>query len=286
MPRISRKENKRTTTFIQSDKTDSKTPFWLIRGTISQRTYILIAILSFTTILSAWWLLATSGWFNKLFLPSPPEVLNRFYDWYQSGDLQTDIWISIYRVSAAFLLASVMAIPLAVMIGTFRPVQAFFEPVIEFARYLPAVAFVPLILLWVGIGEGSKITIIWIGTFFQMVLLLSDDIRRVPLAQIEAAQTMGANRNEVVELVIFKSALPAMIDTLRITLGWAWTYLVVAELVAANSGLGYAILKAQKFLQTDKIFVGILLIGLIGLIMDQLFRLLHRRAFPWLYLRS
>jgi NitT/TauT family transport system permease protein len=135
----------------------------------------------------------------------------------------------------------------------------------------------------VGIGEASKITIIWIGTFFQMVLLLSEDVRRVPAAQIEAAETMGATRGEVLARILFRSALPNMVDTLRVTLGWAWTFLVVAELVAANSGIGYAILKAQRFLQTEKIFAGILLIGFLGLVMDQGFRFIHRRLFPWLY---
>ena len=118
-----------------------------------------------------------------------------------------------------------------------------------------------------------------------MVLMVAEDVRRVPQAQIEAAQTMGATRGEIVELVLLPAAKPALLDTLRITMGWAWTYLVVAELVAANSGLGYAILKAQRFLQTDKIFAGIILIGLIGLIIDQLFRWLHRKAFPWMHLK-
>jgi NitT/TauT family transport system permease protein len=116
-----------------------------------------------------------------------------------------------------------------------------------------------------------------------MVLMVAEDVRRVPMAQIEAAQTMGATRREVLEKVILPSAKPALLDTLRITMGWAWTYLVVAELVAANSGLGFAILKAQRFLQTDKIFAGILLIGFIGLAIDQLFRLLHRKMFPWMH---
>jgi NitT/TauT family transport system permease protein len=138
-------------------------------------------------------------------------------------------------------------------------------------------------MLWIGIDEPSKIAIIFIGTFFQMVLMVAEDVRRVPQAQIEAAQTLGATRGEVIKLVLLPGAKPALVDTLRITMGWAWTYLVVAELVAANSGLGYAILKAQRFLQTDKIFAGIIIIGLIGLITDQLFRWAHRLAFPWLH---
>jgi NitT/TauT family transport system permease protein len=157
------------------------------------------------------------------------------------------------------------------------------EPLTDFVRYMPAVAFVPLVMLWVGIDEGAKIAIIFLGTFFQMVLMVAEDVRRVPIAQIEAAQTMGATRSEILQKVIVPSAKPALLDTLRVTMGCAWTFLVVAELVAANSGLGFSILKAQRFLQTDKIFAGILLIGLIGLAIDQAFRFAHKRAFPWLY---
>ncbi len=181
-----------------------------------------------------------------------------------------------------FLASAVIALPIGLYIGTYRPVQAFLEPLTDFIRYMPAVAFIPLVMLWVGIDEGSKVLIIFIGTFFQMVLMVAEDVRRVPMAQIEAAQTMGANRAEIIKLVVLPSARPALLDTLRITCGWAWTYLVVAELVAANSGLGYAILKAQRYMQTDKIFAGILLIGVIGLLTDQAFRWLGRAAFPWM----
>lgn len=258
---------------------------WSIRGTLGGAHYLAIAGVGFASLLGGWWLLAASGLVDAVFLPAPVSVARRLLGWYADGSLFADIKISVGRVLGGFGLAVVMAVPLGIYIGSFRPVQAFFEPLMEFARYLPAVAFVPLVLLWVGIGEGAKITLIWIGTFFQMVLMVSDNIRQVPMAQIEAAQTLGANRREVVALVVYKSALPGIVDTLRVTLGWAWTYLVVAELVAANSGIGYAILRAQRFLQTDKIFVGILLIGLLGLLMDQGFRVLHRRAFPWLHLR-
>jgi NitT/TauT family transport system permease protein len=256
---------------------------WAIRGNLDRNTYLAIALFGFVFMVLGWWWLAGSGLVDKVFLPTPGEVLKRFHTWLTEDELLRDVGISVYRVTAGFLLSALMALPLGLLIGTFRPLQAFFEPLIEFARYLPAVAFVPLVLLWVGIGEGSKVTVIWIGTFFQMVLMITEDVRRVPIAQIEAAQTMGATRGEVLKLVVLKSAMPSIMDTFRVTLGWAWTYLVVAELVAANSGLGYAILKAQRFLQTDKIFVGILLIGLIGLMMDQLFRWLHRKRFPWLH---
>lgn len=256
---------------------------WTVRGHLKHRTYLIFALVGLLLPFAGWWWLADSGLMDKVFMPSPMDVLARVYTWYENDNLLNDMWISTYRVVAGFVLSAVIAIPLGLMIGTYRPVQALLEPLTDFIRYMPAVAFIPLIMLWVGIGESSKISIIFIGTFFQMVLMVAEDVRRVPITQIEAAQTMGATRGEIVSLVIFQSAKPALVDTLRITMGWAWTYLVVAEMVSANTGLGYAIIKAQRFLQTDKIFAGIILIGLIGLVMDQLFRWQHRVSFPWLY---
>ncbi len=255
---------------------------WTIRGPISQRSYWALAGIGLMAPLLLWILLASLGAVNKVFLPGPADVLTRLATWYSDEGLRADIGISVYRVVSGWALSAVIALPLGLYIGTYRSVQALLEPLTDFIRYMPAVAFIPLVMLWIGIDEPAKIAIIFIGTFFQMVLMVAEDVRRVPMAQIEAAQTMGATRTEIVEQVILASAKPALLDTLRITMGWAWTYLVVAELVAANSGLGYAIIKAQRFLQTDKIFAGILLIGAIGLAIDQAFRLLHRLAFPWM----
>lgn len=259
---------------------------WTVRAPIARRTYWVLALVGLFTPLVLWTLLAAFGGLDPVFLPAPLQVLAKTWTWATELGLLDDMGISIYRVVTGFLLSAVIALPLGLFIGSYRAVQALLEPLTDFIRYMPAVAFIPLVMLWVGIGEGSKIAIIFIGTFFQMVLMVAEDVRRVPAAQVEAAQTMGANRSELIEKVIFPSAKPALLDTLRITMGWAWTYLVVAELVAANSGLGYAILRAQRFLQTDTIFAGIIVIGLIGLVTDQLFRLAHRRAFPWLYLKG
>ncbi len=259
---------------------------WAVRGPIPSVVYAALAMLGLVLPLLGWWLATSVAGADPVFLPSPSQVWTRLSDWWHEADLAGDIAISVYRVVGGFLLSALLAVPLGLMIGTFRVVQAVLEPLTDFIRYMPAVAFIPLVMLWVGIEESSKVAIIFIGTFFQMVLMVAEDVRRVPMAQIEAAQTMGATRVELIEKVIFPSARPALLDTLRVTMGWAWTYLVVAELVAANSGLGYAILKAQRFLQTDKIFAGILLIGLIGLVTDQWFRWVHRKAFPWLYLKG
>lgn len=253
-----------------------------IRTSISRRLSLALAVAGLLLPLLAWALLASLGAVSPVFLPGPGRVLERIGTWAADDGLAADVAVSVMRVVAGWALSALIALPLGLFIGTWRAMQALLEPLTDFIRYMPAVAFIPLVMLWVGIDEGAKVAIIFIGTFFQMVLMVAEDVRRVPMAQIEAAQTMGATRGEVIEKVIIPSAKPALLDTLRITMGWAWTYLVVAELVAANSGLGFAILKAQRFLQTDKILAGILLIGLIGLAIDQLFRLVHRRAFPWL----
>jgi NitT/TauT family transport system permease protein len=260
-----------------------KPSIWSIAANITRTQYWLFAGLGLMLPLASWALLTASGYVDPVFLPGPVQVVTRLANWMIEDDLWGDTMISMYRVIAGFVLSAVLALPLGLLIGAFKPIEAILEPLTDFIRYMPAVAFIPLVMLWLGIGESAKISIIFIGTFFQMVLMVAENVRLVPRAQIEAAQTMGADRGEIVQLVLLQSAKPAILDTLRLTMGWAWTYLVVAELVAANSGLGYAILKAQRFLKTDTIFGGIILIGLIGLLMDQAFRWLHRRSFPWLH---
>ena len=259
---------------------------WDVRGELRRRSALALAIAGFVLPLAAWILVSLKGWADPVFLPPPWQVLAQLGDWYRDGDLLGDIVVSIARVLGGFCVAALVAVPLGVLVGTFAPVRAFLEPLTEFTRYLPAVAFIPLIMLWVGIDESAKVAVIWVGVFFQMLLLVAGDVARVPDAPIEAARTMGATNEEIIKYVLIPAARPAILTTLRGAMSLAWTYLVVAELVAANSGLGYAILKAQRFLLTDKIFAGILLIGLVGLFTDQAFRWLHKRCFPWHHLRG
>jgi NitT/TauT family transport system permease protein len=259
---------------------------WDVRGDLRRRSALALAIAGFVLPLAAWILVSLNGWADPVFLPPPWQVLAQLGDWYRDGDLLGDVAVSIGRVLGGFCVAALVAVPLGVLVGTYAPVRAFLEPLTEFTRYLPAVAFIPLIMLWVGIDESAKVAVIWVGVFFQMLLLVAADVARVPDAPIEAARTMGATNEEIIKYVLIPAARPAILTTLRGAMSLAWTYLVVAELVAANSGLGYAILKAQRFLQTDKIFAGILLIGLVGLLTDQAFRWLHKRCFPWHHLRG
>lgn len=255
--------------------------WWTIRGELPRRIAWALAAIGLIMPFVLWLAWTGLGLANPMFMPSPAAVLERFGRWLTNEGLLKDIGISVWRVMAGFLASALLALPVGLYIGTYRPVQALLQPLLDFVRYMPAVAFIPLVMLWVGIGEGAKVLVIFIGTFFQMALMVAEDVHRVHMEQIEVAQTMGATQREILRLVILPAALPAILDTLRITCGWAWTYLVVAELVAANSGIGYAILKAQRYMHTDKIFAGILLIGLIGLLTDQTFRRLSRSAFPW-----
>ena len=173
---------------------------WSIRGPMSQRQYWLFAFIGLVVPLAAWWILSSQGWVSKVFMPGPVDVWHRTATWWTQDRLLNDTFISIYRVTVGWLLSAVIAVPLGILIGTFRPVQALLEPLTDFIRYMPAVAFIPLVMLWIGIDESSKIAIIFIGTFFQMVLMVAEDVRRVPTAQIEAAQTMGATRSEIIDL--------------------------------------------------------------------------------------
>ena len=180
-----------------------------------------------------------------------------------------------------FFYASVLGIVLGIAAGCFKHFEAAIQPLVEFLRYLPVPAFVPLIMVWVGIGESAKISVIFIGTLFQLIPMVADDIRSVNDDYLNAAYTLGARRRTVIFKVLIPGMLPRLFDTLRMMMGWAWTYLVVAELVAANSGLGYKILKAQRYLRTGTIFEGILIIGLLGLILDRLFGAVGKKLFAW-----
>ena len=228
-----------------------------------------------------WCFLTYGGLVSKIFLPSPSQVLGAALELWQDGTLLSYTLDSLYRVGVGFLLAAFLAIPLGILMGSSKLAEAILEPLIDFVRYLPVTALVPLLILYFGIGDLQKMSVIFIGTFFQLVLLIADVTANISKDLIRAAYTLGANRWQVFRRVLLPAAMPGIIDNLRITMGWAWTYLVVAELVAANSGLGYMILKAQRFLQTEKIFLGLIIIGILGIITDYLFKLFFKLYLPW-----
>lgn len=242
---------------------------------------ILLSMICFLLIIILWCVLTFGGIVSELFLPSPLAVARRIVELYQDGSLWANCFESTTRVVVGWFWSVVVALPCGMLMANSRKFSAFIQPIIEFARYLPVVALVPLTLLYLGIDETQKYTIIFLGTFFQLVLMVCDTVSDVDVNLINAAKTLGASKWQVYGEVILPAALPGLMDDFRLTIGWAWTYLVVAEMVAAQNGLGYMILRSQRYLATDTIFAGLILIGLIGLITDFLFRVLTRIVAPW-----
>lgn len=240
-----------------------------------------LSLLSFCTIMIAWCIATYGGFVNDIFMPSPTDVGKSLMSMVQDGSLAEHCFISTKRVMVGWFWSAIAALPIGMIMARSKKFGAVFQPVIEFARYLPVVALVPLTLLYLGIDENQKYVIIWLGTFFQLVLMISDTVSAVDKNMINAARTLGANKFQVYTEVIFPAALPGLMDDFRMTIGWAWTYLVVAEMVAASSGLGYIILKSQRFLATDVIFSGLIMIGIIGLVTDFVLRLFTRLIVPW-----
>ncbi len=240
-----------------------------------------LSITCFFLILALWCGLSYSGRVEDIFLPSPTAVIGKMASMMKDGSLWPACWASIRRVMLGWFWSVVVALPMGMLMANSRKVSAFVQPIIEFFRYLPVVALVPLTLLYLGIGESQKYTIIFLGTFFQLVLMICDTVSSVDRNLINAARTLGASKSQIYKNVILPASLPGLMDDLRLTVGWAWTYLVVAEMVAASEGLGYMILKSQRYLATDTIFAGLILIGLIGLVTDWIFRLVARLIAPW-----
>lgn len=240
-----------------------------------------VAVISFAVIMAAWWAGTEFTNVNKVFLPAPRAVWDTLVELARDGSLWENTWRSTYRVLIGWLLSVAAALPLGMLAATSRVCRAIFQPVTEFMRYLPVVALVPLTLLYFGIGESQKYAIIFLGTFFQLMLMVADSVSSVDQHLMNAAATLGASRSQQYFRVLLPAALPSLMDDMRLTIGWAWTYLVVAEMVAADAGLGYMILKNQRYLATDVIFAGLIMIGLVGLATDWIFRIATRLIVPW-----
>jgi NitT/TauT family transport system permease protein len=246
---------------------------------IARSRFLMIAVAVFVGLGLAWWAATGLEWVKPIFLPSPGSVATQIAKLATDGTLWLDLTASAYRISIGFLIASALSIPIGVLIGSFRSWEAAIEPLVDFIRYMPVVAFVPLSILWAGTGDTQKFLIIFIGTFFQQVLMIMDNVKRVPADFIGLGRTLGLPDRKILTRIVVPSALPGIWDTLRISLGWAWTWLVLAELVAATSGLGYRITVSQRYFQTNTIIGYILLLGLLGLITDQVMKALEKVLF-------
>ncbi|KFC75402.1 ABC-type nitrate/sulfonate/bicarbonate transport system, permease component [Bosea sp. LC85] len=228
------------------------------------------------------WSVATfGGYVQRLFLADPLTMVGEGYKLLVEYGFAFDIGMTIWRVVGGFILAVVVALPLGILMGAYKPIEAFFEPFVSFARYLPASAFIPLLILWAGIGETQKLLVIFIGSVFQIILMIAVAVGSIRRDLVDAAYTLGASDRSVVMRVLLPNAAPEIAEILRMVLGWAWTYVIVAELIGSSSGIGHMITDSQALLNTGQIIFGIIVIGLIGLISDFLFKAVNQRLFPW-----
>ena len=244
-----------------------------------------ISLLTALVLVALWFLVTESGWVKPLFLPSPLAVWDKFMlaltEGVSNSTLTQHTLASLTRVFGAFLLALVTAVPIGILMGVNRIVRGLFDPIIEFYRPLPPLAYLPLVIIWLGIGEFPKVFLIYLAIFAPIAIAARAGVRSVSTEQIHAAYAMGATRGQVIGQVIMKAALPEIFTGMRIGIGVGWTTLVAAEMVAANRGLGFMVLNAAENLESDTVIMGIFIIGIFAFAFDLLIRYLEKVLIPW-----
>lgn len=241
----------------------------------------LLGLAFFVVFFGVWAFFTLGGYVSSTFLASPLTMAREGWLLFTEFNFIHDIGMTVWRVFGGFLMAAVVAVPLGIAMGAHKGVEAFLEPFVSFCRYLPASAFIPLLILWAGIGELQKVLVIFIGSVFQIVLMVAVIVGAARKDLVEAAYTLGASNGGIVKRVLIPGAAPEIAETLRLVLGWAWTYVIVAELIGSSSGIGHMITDSQALLNTGQIIFGIIVIGLIGLISDFAFKAFNRRLFAW-----
>ncbi|MFJ9990701.1 taurine ABC transporter permease TauC [Pseudomonas putida] len=244
-----------------------------------------ISALTLASLLLAWWLVTAAGWVEPLFLPAPGDILAKAWVLLTQGYMDASLWqhlgASLGRIGVALLAATLTAIPVGIAIGYNRVARGILDPLIEFYRPIPPLAYLPLIVIWCGIGELSKVLLIYLAIFAPIAIATATGVRTVDPAKLRAAQSLGASKVQLIRHVILPSALPDILTGIRIGLGVGWSTLVAAELIAATSGLGFMVQSAAQFLVTDVVVLGILLIALIAFALEMSLRALQRRLVPW-----
>lgn len=244
-----------------------------------------ISTLTLASLLALWWLVTAAGWVEPLFLPSPGDILSKAWALLTQGYMDASLWqhlgASLGRIGLALGAAVLTAIPVGIAIGYNRIARGILDPLIEFYRPIPPLAYLPLIVIWCGIGELSKVLLIYLAIFAPIAIATATGVRTVDPARLRAAQSLGATRRQLIRHVILPSALPDILTGIRIGLGVGWSTLVAAELIAATSGLGFMVQSAAQFLVTDVVVLGILLIALIAFTLEMGLRALQRKLVPW-----
>ncbi|MEM9281449.1 MAG: ABC transporter permease [Verrucomicrobiota bacterium] len=252
------------------------------RATLGKSLQVGLAIVAWLLFICAWHLLAVASFTPEALLPTPGEVLAALSDLFVNRGFGVDVLQSVKRILVSFGLALAIALPLGMLMGAFPVAESFFNPLVSPFRYLPAPSFVPLLLMWLGTGDGQKIALLVLGVVWFLTTLFMDNTKSVRTELVECARTLGAGRGKVLWRVIFPAALPSYLDTARQMLAVSWTYLVIAEIVAATDGIGAMMMRAKRFVRVEDILAGILVIGVLGLLFDLLFRLIHRLWFRYL----
>ena len=248
---------------------------------VSTRARWLLGVGFFVLFVAVWAFFTLGGFVSPTFLASPVTMVKEAWLLFTEYNFIHDIGMTVWRVLGGFVLAAAVAVPLGIAMGAYKPVEAFLEPFVSFCRYLPASAFIPLLILWAGIGETQKLLVIFIGSVFQIILMVAVIVGGARKDLVEAAYTLGADSGGIVRRVLIPGAAPGIAETLRLVLGWAWTYVIVAELIGSSSGIGHMITDSQALLNTGQIIFGIIVIGIIGLVSDFAFKALNRKLFAW-----
>ncbi|SOZ35882.1 ABC transporter permease [Cupriavidus neocaledonicus] len=248
---------------------------------VAPNTRWMLGLSFFVLFFGVWAVVTLGGFVPRTFLADPMTMAREGMTLFTEYNFIGDIGMTVWRVVGGFVLAAVIAVPLGIFMGAYKAAEAFFEPFVSFCRYLPASAFIPLLILWAGIGETQKLLVIFIGSFFQIVLMVAVAVGGARKDLVEAAYTLGANSAGIVRRVLIPGAAPEIAEILRLVLGWAWTYVIVAELIGSSSGIGHMITDSQALLNTGQIIFGIIVIGCIGLVSDLVFKRANQRLFPW-----
>jgi taurine transport system permease protein len=252
---------------------------------LGEGSSVVLNLATIVGVIALWWIATNLGWIKPLFLPKPEAVL-RALNQAMAGELDNNTLFghfaaSMVRVFSAFALAILVGVPVGILMGVSRMARGIFDPPIEFYRPLPPLAYLPLMIIWFGIGELSKVLLIFLACFAPVALAARAGVRSTSQEQIQAALSMGASKAQVVRHVILPSAMPEILVGLRIGMGVGWTTLVAAEMVAATSGLGQMVLNASNFLRTDVVILGIIVIGLVAYLFEVLMRRLEIWLVPW-----
>jgi len=269
--------------FLMKRDTPNRKKLWFeFKKPISFPKAFLLGLSLWIIFFAFWSLSVPMGWSTEILLPGPLKVLDALYDLIANRGFMSDIGISIYRIVISFIAASLVAVPLGILMGSFASIEAFFNPFVSAMRYLPAPSFIPILLMWFGTGDAPKLALLFIGVVWFMATIIMDHTKNVRTEFIETGQTLGGNRRQILMTVIVPAVLPDVMTAMRQMLAVSWTYLVIAEIVASTNGIGAMMMRAKRFIHTDEIIAGIIVIGLLGLVFDYLFRQLRRIMFPYL----